>query len=63
MYARRVVPFLLTAGAAMMIVRHRYERAGEYGEQEKHGPIGSHSSPHGEWGKRVPRLFDAKRWQ
>jgi len=55
MYARRVVPMLLMAGAVMMIMRHkRHELAGQCEEREKRGPIG----PHGEWGKRVPPLFE-----
>ena len=58
MYARKVVPFLLIAGAVMMIMRHRYERAGECGEHKKPGPIGLHTGLHGEWGKRVPPMFD-----
>jgi hypothetical protein len=54
MYARRVVPILLIAGAVMMIMRHRYERGGPGEGGEKHGPI----SPRGEWDKRVPPLFE-----
>jgi hypothetical protein len=59
MYARRIVPILLIAGAVMMITRHHHDLTGERAQGgEKRRPIG----PHGEWGKRVPPLFDAKRW-
>ena len=61
MYARRVVPILLLAGAGMMIMRHREERSGPCEEGKKRGSIGPRG-PHGAWGKRVPPLFDAKRW-
>ena len=55
MYARRVVPFLLIAGGVMMFMHHkRQELLGQYEEGEQRRPIG----PHGEWGKRVPPLFD-----
>jgi hypothetical protein len=65
MYARKVVPILLIAGGLMMIMRHkRLEllNEGEAGEQDHsiglHGPHGQR----GEWGKRVPPMFDAERW-
>jgi len=55
MYARRVVPILLIAGAVMMIMKHnRYELMGQCEDGEKRGLIG----PRGEWGKRVPPLFE-----
>ncbi len=54
MYARKVVPILLIAGGVMMIMHHRRELAGQCEDGEKRGPIG----PHGEWGKRVPPLFE-----
>ena len=55
MYARRVVPILLMAGAVMMIMKHkRREIMGQCEEHEKHTPTG----PHGEWGKHVPPLFE-----
>ena len=57
MVARRVVPFLLIAGGVMLFMHHkRQELMGQYEEGEQHRPIG----PHGEWGKRVPPLFE--RW-
>jgi hypothetical protein len=55
MVARRVVPFLLIAGGVMMFMQHkRLELMGQCEEGEQHHPIG----PRGEWGKRVPPLFD-----
>ena len=55
MYARRIVPFLLIAGAVMMLMHHkRHEFIGQSEEGEKRTPIG----PHGEWGKRVPPMFE-----
>jgi hypothetical protein len=55
MVARRVVPILLIVGAVLMIKRHsRHGFAGHLEDGEKRGPIG----PHGEWGKRVPPLFE-----
>ncbi len=71
MYARRVVPFLLMAGAVMMIMQHkRHEFMGQCEEGEQRGPFGFHggfhgdslggprSGLHGEWGKRVPPFFE-----
>ena len=54
MVARRVVPILLIAGAVMMITRHHHVLTGERREGERSRPIDSH----GEWGKRVPPLFE-----
>jgi hypothetical protein len=43
------------AGAVMMIMKHSQHRlTGHSEEGEKRGPIG----PHGEWGKRIPPLFE-----
>jgi hypothetical protein len=57
MYARKVVPFLLIAGGVMMFMHHqRQELMGQYEEGEQRRPIG----PYGEWGKRVPPMFE--RW-
>jgi hypothetical protein len=62
MYARRVLPFLLIAGGVMMFMHHkRQELMGQYEEGEQHRPMGLRG-PHGEWGKRVPPMFDAERW-
>ncbi len=65
MYARRVVPFLLIAGGMMMFMRHkRLEFMGQCEEGEQHqpmGPRGLHGGlhgPRGEWGKRVPPMFE-----
>ncbi|CAG0935081.1 hypothetical protein TFLX_03906 [Thermoflexales bacterium] len=63
MYPHRVLPMLLLAGAAMMIMRHNRPGFMSQGEEsDKHGPFGLHhgpfSGPHGEWGKRVPPLFE-----
>ena len=55
MVARKVVPVLLVAGAVMMIMRHsRHGFAGQLEDGKKRGPRG----PHGEWGKRVPPMFE-----
>jgi hypothetical protein len=63
MYARRVVPFLMIAGGVMMFMHHKRlelmgqceEGAPEEGAQPRSiGPRG----PHGEWGKRVPPMFE-----
>ena len=63
MYARKVVPILLIAGGLMMFMQHkRLESMGEGGESEQHHPMGLHSGlhhgPRGEWGKRVPPMFE-----
>jgi hypothetical protein len=61
MYARKVVPMLLIAGGLMMIMKHtRLELMGEGAEGEQRHPMGLHG-PHGhrgEWGKRVPPMFE-----
>jgi hypothetical protein len=54
MYAKRVVPILLMAGAVMIMKHNRRELMGQCEDHEKRGPIG----PRGEWGKRVPPLFE-----
>ena len=62
MYARKVIPFLLIAGGLMMFMRHkRKELMGQCEDGEQPRSIGSRG-PHGEWGKRVPPMFDAERW-
>lgn len=61
MYARKVVPILLIAGGVMMFMHHkRLELMGEGGEGEQHHPMSLHGprGPHGEWGKRVPPMFE-----
>ncbi len=65
MYARKVVPILLIAGGVAMFMHHkRLEFMGqcEEGEQHRpiglHGPYGLHGGPRGEWGKRVPPMFE-----
>jgi hypothetical protein len=64
MYARRVLPFLLIAGGLMMIMKHtRLEMMGQSEEGEQPRPMGLHGlhsphSPRGEWGKRVPPMFE-----
>jgi hypothetical protein len=58
MYARRVVPFLLIAGGVMMFMHHkRLELMGQCEEGEQPRSI-SPRGPHGEWGKRVPPMFE-----
>ncbi len=60
MYARKVVPILLIAGGVMMFMHHkRLELMGPAEEGEQHHPLGSHRGlHHGEWGKRVPPMFE-----
>ena len=62
MYARKVVPILLMGGAVMMIMSHkRHELMGQCEEGAQRRPIGPPSGlhgPHGEWGKRVPPMFE-----
>ncbi len=58
MYARKVVPILLIAGGVMMFMHHkRLELMGEGAEGEHHRPMGPRGR-HGEWGKRVPPMFE-----
>ncbi len=66
MYARKVVPILLIAGGVMMFMHHKRmefmgqceEGAPEHGEHHHPmGPRGLHG-PRGEWGKRVPPMFE-----
>ena len=58
MYARKVVPILLIAGGVMMIMKHKQlELMGQSEEGEQRRPMGLHG-PHGEWGKRVPPMFE-----
>jgi hypothetical protein len=62
MFARKVAPMLLIAGGVMMFMRpKRLELMGHCEEGEQPRPKELHG-PHGEWGKRVPPLFDAERW-
>ena len=59
MHARKVVPILLIAGGVMMFMHHRrLELMGQGEEGEQPRPMGLRSRPHGEWGKRVPPMFD-----
>lgn len=58
MYAKRVIPFLLIAGGVMMFMHHkRLELMGQSEGGEQRRPMGLHG-PHGEWGKRVPPMFE-----
>jgi hypothetical protein len=58
MYARKVVPILLIAGGVMMFMHHkRLELMRECEEGEQPHPLGLRG-PHGEWGKRVPPMFE-----
>ena len=55
MVAKRVVPILLTAGVLFMVIHHTHRGpAGQLEDREKLGPAGHR----GEWGKRVPPLFE-----
>jgi hypothetical protein len=61
MYARKVVPILLIAGGVMMFMHHkRLELMGEGEVGAQPRPLGLHGprGPHGEWGKRVPPMFE-----
>jgi hypothetical protein len=59
MVARKVVPILLIAGGVMMFMHHkRLELMGQGEEGKQHRPLGLHSGPRGEWGKRVPPMFE-----
>ena len=65
MFARKVVPILLVAGAVHMIMKHsecgcEEHSAARPGEGEAHGPCG-HRGPfshRGEWANRVPPMFE-----
>ena len=61
MVARKVVPILLIAGGVMMFMHHkRLELLGEGEEGVQHRRTGLHGPHglHGEWGKRVPPMFE-----
>ena len=61
MYARKVVPILLIAGGLMMIMKHKQlELMGQSEEGEQRRPMGLHGphGRHGDWGKRVPPMFE-----
>jgi hypothetical protein len=58
MHTHRVLPILLLAGTAMLIMSHkRHEFMGQCEEGEQHHSIDLHG-PHSDWGKRVPPLFE-----
>jgi hypothetical protein len=74
MFARKIVPILLVAGAVHMMMHHSQHGCEEQpvglpgdgvarGPQFGHGPFG-HRGPFGlhgersEWGKRVPPMFE-----
>ena len=55
MVAKKVVPILLTAGVLFMVMQHAHRGpAGQLEDREKLGPAGHR----GEWGKRVPPMFE-----
>lgn len=63
MFARKVVPILLVAGAVHMMMRHSQRGCDEqpaaegepqHGPQFRHGPF----AHRGEWQKRVPPMFE-----
>ncbi len=55
MYARKVVPILLSVGVLYLIVRrHAHGPAGQLEDHHPRSPAG----PRGEWEKRVPPLFE-----
>lgn len=58
MDARKVVPILLIAGGVMMFMHHkRLELMGQGEEGEQRHQLGPHAH-RGEWGKRVPPMFE-----
>ncbi len=64
MFARKIVPILLVAGAVRMMMHHHGQHGCEEqpvaeGEQPR-GPQFRHSpmAHRGEWGKRVPPMFE-----
>jgi hypothetical protein len=71
MFARKIVPILLVAGAVHMIMKHsecgcEEHSAAQPGEGEAHGPQ-CHCGPQmhhgpfghrGEWANRVPPMFE-----
>ena len=55
MYAKRIVPILLTIGVVHMLMRHsQFGPIGHHSDEEKRGP----AEHRGEWGRRVPPLFE-----
>ncbi len=71
MFARKIVPILLVAGAVHMVMHHSQHRCEEQpgdkpveGEARRpqfgHGPFGHHSpfGQRGDWANRVPPLFE-----
>ena len=55
MFARRIVPILLTVGLVHMLMQHSQFGPGRRGEE---GEPRSFAAHRGEWGKRVPPLFE-----
>ncbi len=55
MYAKRIVPILLTIGLVHMLIRHSH--FGPAMRDAEGGPRGF-VAHRGEWGKRVPPLFE-----
>jgi hypothetical protein len=55
MSAKRIVPILLTVGLVHMLIRHSH--FGAAGPGAEGGPHGF-TAHRGEWGKRVPPLFE-----
>ena len=73
MFARKIVPILLVAGAVHMMMRHGQHGCDEqsaaqpgtegghaHGPQFRHGPFGHHGpfGLHGDWANRVPPMFE-----
>jgi hypothetical protein len=64
MSAHKVVPILLIAGGVMMFMHHKrpelmgQNEEGAPAEGAQPRPIGLRHGPHGEWGKRVPPMFE-----
>lgn len=71
MFARKIVPILLVAGAVHMMMHHSQHGCEEQsttqpgegearGPQFRHGPFGHHGpfGLHGDWANRVPPMFE-----
>jgi len=55
MYAKRIVPILLTVGLVHMLIRHSQFGSAERGAEGEPRGFAAHR---GEWSKRVPPLFE-----
>ena len=67
MFAKKIVPILLVAGAVHMVMHHSQRSCEEQGETQPgtegghaHGPLGHRGpwSQRGDWANRVPPMFE-----